>query len=438
MGERHINMFAGSPLNRLAWLRPSHSFLNAIVVLDSTRWLLFNSGQPLVAAKPEDPSSQTLAYLSTDDVRTFLGPEPFFGQGEDGSIVVESNDDLAQSLTASARHCEPRIIFLGLKELSLSTTALPTTDFVDPKAAIANLQGTPFFSMDVSDLRLPSEQLKATLDTSSLVQNGQILSWSEPRVLMSGLDTFSGAVFAEARSLVDWNKRNKFCPACGSRTYSMWGGWKLSCSSLLPWATAGEEPCLSSKGLHNFCHPRTDPVVIMLVINERGEKVLLGRGKRFPPKFYSALAGFVEPGETFEDAVEREIWEEVGAAVWNIKYHSGQPWPYPANLMLGFYMRADSSHPIRTDLDNELADARWYTHAEILSVLDPEGLSGRPRGSDNLDHFQATEPPAPAKPRATPESTSFTLPPATTLAGTMIRDWAFGKLGLLHHSLYHC
>jgi NAD+ diphosphatase len=93
----------------------------------------------------------------------------------------------------------------------------------------------------------------------------------------------------------------------------------------------------------------------MLVMNEARDKVILGRNKRFPPKFYSALAGFVEPGETYEDAVRREMWEEAGVKVWNVQYHSGQPWPFPANLMLGFYATADSSKPIRTDLDNELA-----------------------------------------------------------------------------------
>ncbi|KAG1798332.1 NUDIX hydrolase domain-like protein [Suillus subaureus] len=92
----------------------------------------------------------------------------------------------------------------------------------------------------------------------------------------------------------------------------------------------------------------------MLAIDESGEKVLLGRNKKFPGKFYSALAGFIEPGESFEDAVKREMWEEAGVKVWNVRYHSGQPWPYPANLMVGYYATADSSAPIRTDLDNEL------------------------------------------------------------------------------------
>jgi len=283
--------------------------------------------------------------------------------------------------------------------------------------------------VDVADAKFSPERLQEVLDAASSTLEGKVLSWSEPRVLMSGLDEFSGAVFAEARSLVDWNQRNKFCPGCGLPSYSMWGGWKLACSSMLPWAdNSGREPCLSSQGLHNFCHPRTDPVVIMLTVDETGEKILLGRGKRFPPKFYSALAGFVEPGETFEDAVVREIREEVGITVRNIQYHSGQPWPYPANLMLGFYARADASHPLRTDLDNELADAQWYSRSEILSVLEPrldasDGKSDTP----NLDHFQAST--ENAEKTAEPvKDVSFTLPPITTLAGVLIRNWVHGKV----------
>jgi NAD+ diphosphatase len=201
-------MFAGSPLNRLSWLRPSHPFLNAVIVSPATRWVLFNSGQPLVVANSNEPSKQSLAYLTTNDVKPFLGSEPFFGQGKDeGQLVIESSE-VAHSPTEAARHRNSPVIFLGLHEQSRSN-ALPSSDFVDPETAISNLEGTPYFSMDVVELDFTAEQLKLVLDATPQGSNGQILSWSEPRVLMSGFDSFSGAVFAEARSLVDWNQRNK-------------------------------------------------------------------------------------------------------------------------------------------------------------------------------------------------------------------------------------
>jgi len=261
--------------------------------------------------------------------------------------------------------------------------------------------------------------------------------------------------------MVDWNQRNKFCPACGSPVYSMWGGWKIACRTLLPWAdNTGRTPCPTVKGLHNFTHPRTDAVVIMIAIDQSGEKILLGRSKKFPFKFYSALAGFIEPGESFEDAVQRELWEEAGVKVWDVKYHSGQPWPYPANLMVGFYATGDSSQPIRTDLDNELEDAGWYTRAEVLAVLaHPQGtnISGRDHkqiGSliDNRINNQSTpgsggtalahSDPNVKDNEGTSEAMQaekqpvhkeldapmFRVPPLTAIAGVLIRDWAEGRI----------
>ncbi|KAF8886027.1 NUDIX hydrolase domain-like protein [Infundibulicybe gibba] len=364
-------MFGGSPLNRLSWLRTSHVFLNSVVVLPATRW-----------------------------VKPLIGSEPYFGQGKEPGSTVSS--EVADSTTESARIHGSPLVFLGVRESDPTGNALPSSEFKDPQTAIANLQGTPYFSMDVADLGLPDERLEEIIGAIASGQEGRKLTWSEPRALMTGLDAFSGAIFAEGRSLVDWNTRNKFCPACGSQAYSMWGGWKIACLSILPWAEKGnKKPCFTSKGLHNFTHPRTDPVVIMIAVDETGEKILLGRGKRFPGKFYSALAGFIEPGESFEDAVAREMWEEAG--------------PYPSSLMVGFYARADSTKPIRTNLDNELVDAGWYTRAEVLHVLGhPTGV-GLP-AADAKEGEGIAEPP-------------FRVPPATAIAGVLIRDWAEGKIG---------
>ncbi|KAF8963647.1 NUDIX hydrolase domain-like protein [Flammula alnicola] len=398
-----------------------------------TRWLLFNAGQPLTTSRDDGSARQSPIYLTTED--------PFFGQGkEQGQLVVgegqRTHDHGQHSPTESARHLGLRVVFLGLheKQSGHNSTALPSSELSDPEQAIKKLEGTPYFSVDV----------------------GKILSWAEPRSLMSTLNAVTAGIFASARSLVDWNQRNKFCAGCGSPTYSMWGGWKIACTSLLPWAdNSNRKPCPTVKGLHNFTHPRTDAVVIMIAIDETGDQVLLGRGRRFPGKFYSALAGFIEPGESFEDAVAREMWEEAGVHVWNVKYHSGQPWPYPANLMVGFYARADSTKPIRTDLDNELVDARWFTREEVEAVLnnsagtrfgkaDYKKMAEIADGPSNTDQKPTLEPAAralaPADPRTimtpakSPDATSddepaFRLPPLTAIAGVLIRDWVDRKIG---------
>jgi NAD+ diphosphatase len=201
-------LFAGSPLNRLSWLRSSHSFLNAVIVSPATRWLLFNAGQPLVVALPDDPSKRSLVYLTTDNVKPFLGSQPFFGQGkESGQLAVESSN-IPHSPTEAARHRDTPIVFLGILEPPSKPWALTSSDFSDADVATPNLEGTPYFSMDVADLELTPEQLKDILNSTSQINDG-VLDWSEPRILMSSLDSFSGGLFAEARSMVDWNQRNK-------------------------------------------------------------------------------------------------------------------------------------------------------------------------------------------------------------------------------------
>ena len=152
------------------------------------------------------------------------------------------------------------------------------------------------------------------------------------------------AIYGGAKSLVDWHARHKFCANCGAPTKLTKGGWQRNCDNC---------------GTEHF--PRTDPVTIMLVEHE--DKLLLGRQPRFPPKIYSALAGFVEPGESIEEAVAREVWEEAGVRVSNVRYLASQPWPFPSQMMIGCTSTAET-----TDLTidkTELDDARWFTREEV-------------------------------------------------------------------------
>lgn len=205
-------MYGGSPLNRLSWLRTSHSFLNAVVTVPSTKWLLFKAGEPLVASSAS--SKPYLIYLSTDDVKPFLGPEPFFGQGKKaGDLVVEKDGEehSHHSPTEAARHLGLPVVFLGVHEPHTedSTSALPSSEFKDPQEAIKRLEGAPYFAIDVADLEYSSERLREILDATSAAAEGKSLSWSEPRALMSVMDPVTAGIFASARSLVDWNQRNK-------------------------------------------------------------------------------------------------------------------------------------------------------------------------------------------------------------------------------------
>ena len=155
-----------------------------------------------------------------------------------------------------------------------------------------------------------------------------------------------GSILAYSLAICNWHKNNLYCSSCGSKTYYVKAGHQRNCQS---------EKCQS-------CHfPRTDPAVIMLVY--KGDKILLGRQEIWPKGMYSTLAGFVEPGETIENAVSREVFEEAGISIQNIQYHSSQPWPFPSSLMLGFYAEAKTTK-IKID-EKEIEDVQWFTKDEI-------------------------------------------------------------------------
>jgi NAD+ diphosphatase len=156
------------------------------------------------------------------------------------------------------------------------------------------------------------------------------------------------AIAGQAKALLDWHKRHGFCPNCGTATQMCDGGYRRTCASC---------------GAEHF--PRTDPVVIMLPIF--GDECLVGRNQRFPPQLYSAFAGFVEPGESMEEAVRRELREEVNLKTGDVTYHATQPWPFPSSLMLGCYAQA-LSRDFTIDR-NEIEDARWLTKDEVRMRL---------------------------------------------------------------------
>lgn len=176
--------------------------------------------------------------------------------------------------------------------------------------------------------------------------------------LVATLNRADAPLFAAAMSLASWHSRHAFCANCGAETQPVRAGWSRSCG-----ACSAEH------------YPRVDPVAIMLA--EHDGRLLLGRQPHYPPGRYSALAGFVEVGETIEEAVARELAEEAGIAIEEVSYVTSQPWPFPSSLMIGCTALANDD---RLTIDrNELDDARWFTRDEIAAAV--EGRQDAPFGA---------------------------------------------------------
>jgi NAD+ diphosphatase len=170
--------------------------------------------------------------------------------------------------------------------------------------------------------------------------------WLSLREIGPRADDLEASLLVAAIGLEQWHLRHTHCPRCGTPTTETQAGWTRTCPN---------------DGSEHF--PRTDPAVIMLV-HDGGDRALLGRGHQWGPGRFSTLAGFVEPGESLEAAVAREVYEEVGITVGDVRYVASQPWPFPASLMVGFTARVDGDPTVRLD-PVEMAEAAWFTRDEI-------------------------------------------------------------------------
>ena len=277
-----------------------------------------------------------------------MPPEPFFsGQGLDRADLLRAQPDKLAELASSS---DARQLLWADGMPLLDEAGRLCWDRVEEPSVFLGMDGeAPCFSS------LPPTQ-SGPAAFASLAQ----------------LDDRDAPLFACALSLANWHGRHCHCSVCGALTDVVRGGWSRRCPAC---------------GAEHF--PRSDPVVIMLA--EHDGRLLLGRQPHYPPGRFSALAGFVEPGETIEAAVAREIKEEAGIAVADVTYVASQPWPFPSSLMIGCRARALSDE-LTIDF-TELDDARWFTRDEVAAAI------------------------------AGQESPAFLPPPRWAIARTLLEDW---------------
>ena len=258
----------------------------------------------------------------------------------------------SRNLVAGMAEAAPRAVFLPADRLAPLRTEARSWAF------LGLLDEAAVFALDLSDAEDPAALLNS--DGGSFVDLRSV-GWGAPIP--------EASVLAHARGLMHWRARHRFCGVCGAACEPRSAGHVMHCT-----------------GCQAEHFPRTDPAVIMLVT--RGDRALLGHSQRFPrANMYSTLAGFVEPGESVEEAVRREVAEEAGIAVGQVWYHSSQPWPFPGNIMLGCYGEG-LSEDITVEVE-ELIDVRWFSRREI----------------------------------ADPEAHGFVLPRGDSIARRLIEDW---------------
>ncbi|KAG0369233.1 NUDIX hydrolase domain-like protein [Gamsiella multidivaricata] len=364
--------FTGATHNRLSFLRTDEEYLKESLKASSTRFILLADHGVMFKS-----TTKHLAFASYEDIKHLVGSDPL--------------SSLPEGLA---------LVFLGADE---TESEQPQQE---GEVLVRGRRGAGYWALDLSAKGPRSTQeLRDSIESfmgSYTEKHGHYMAEMRPAAF--GLSFPESALLAQARSVVDWNKRNQFCAGCGRKNMSLEGGHKRACPTTI--AQDGQEvpsDCLAHKGVQNFTYPRTDPVVIVCAISSDGERVLLGRQAIWPKGMYSCLAGFVEPGESLEEAARREVKEESGIRLGHVMYHSSQPWPFPNSLMIGCHAEALNEDPDVTKEDKELEDARWFTRPQILDALKGSrgALWGKPSGDDTLR-----------------------LPPATAIAHHILRAWA--------------
>lgn len=335
--------FGHESVNRVLFLREDPAFLSQAALHPLTRVLLLNRNAPV-------------AFAQDEDILVAVNPRL--------SEVLQRWRDDEEAASVDIRTDKPTIVFLGLRDESVGWKRAGSHIAYKDRYF-----GVPYFAVNY-DL--------ATSEYTLVVE----ACGGEPKVLSDRRDVFrlsnwSASLASHAMMYMDWLHKNRFCPGCGSAVIPIHGGTKLQCTNK---AMEGDRPACGAQRIkvNNVSFPRTDAVIITAVVSADRSKVLLGRSKRWADvpgmlRMFLCIAGFMEPGESVEAAVRRECWEETGVVGSSVRIEVTQPWPYPANLMVGCVCEVEwngENEKVLLDHDAELAEARWFDVAELKRLLE--------------------------------------------------------------------
>lgn len=365
--------FGHETLNRISFMREESDFLSTAILHDSAKFIFFKDTNPLIS-KNSDKKLIILdnSLLQKNNVWT-------------AAITKWTKDNAEQEATMRDGN-SPTILFMGiedasvgldLKELKLQEDG-QTEKFLDYQG---RYQGVPYFAVDLTRSKdLEKEVVSTAYAATGAEENSIFFTYSLKHFF--GFDDKEGALFSHGKQFLDWLARNLYCPGCGNKVIPIHGGGKLKCANPIE---DGEGACpVKAASVSNVSFPRTDAVIITTITNKEKTKMLLSLLKRYAEtKMYSCTAGFMEPAESVEVATTREIWEETGVVCRKINMVLTQPWPFPANLMIGCVAEVDFNgvnENIHLGHDKELADARWFDMKFVRQLIYEKKTVDNPEG----------------------------------------------------------
>lgn len=344
--------FGGAPINRLSFLRPNKEFISKVCEYPATRLIFYR--------KDAVRSDYRVLVNQADNRIWYLRLD----QDKDVAKLVQ---DWAAMNSSASIHIRDQLtgVFLGMDE-NPGTQGSPIDESL--KLTYGEHSGVPLLAFDITKSQSLLDKFESSSRVTFLSQMADILA----------LTPIDAAIYSYGKMYMDWLGKYQFCPGCGHTMIPLDAGTRMQCTNEDKHEDTFDCPVRRTK-VNNVCYPRTDPVVIIALKNAKGTKLLLGHNKRRKSadgKFFSCFSGFMEPGETIEGAVTREVWEETGLRLKdNVRIIKSQPWPFPCCLMIGCIgvVTDDSDDAIRLDLDEELDVCEWFS-VDYVSDL----VYGRP------------------------------------------------------------
>lgn len=330
--QKHI-FFGKEIINRVSFLREDSKFIIKAIEFPDTTLLFIKNNNPLVTRTENE--TKTLFKLKISKI-------PAIHDTLKRWAVLDSEKSIG------LRDFNFNIFFMGI---------MAKNDSIDFQYHNGSntYTGIPYFMIDITKDDVMISSLSNISNIETLIDRKEIMSLSND----------DASLFSYGKMYIDWLGKQNFCPQCGSPVIKINSGSKLSCTN---------NSCDSKKlSVSNIQFPRTDPAVIVALVNEDFSKILLANAKRSPSsKFYSCIAGFMEPGETIETCCQREVWEETGVNCDNFSIIKSQPWPFPVNLMIGCIGIVNfngENEIINLGNDPELRDAKWFDVEYIKTIL---------------------------------------------------------------------